>query len=82
MLIHANNFTAFGVSSDGTTIKRVNYEARHLTLRVPNYKDPTAKPVFRTRVLDLDHAHDHTAQTQLEGDMAAGASITTAARVY
>ncbi|KAJ7198293.1 hypothetical protein GGX14DRAFT_666455, partial [Mycena pura] len=67
-------------SSDGTTIKRVNYEARHLTLRTPGYKNPDTTPVFKTRVLDLNHAHDHTAVTQLEGDLAAGAAITNAYR--
>nr|GAT46804.1 predicted protein [Mycena chlorophos] len=69
-----------GASSDGTSIKRVTYEARHLRLRVPDYKNPAGKPAFKTMVLDLDHAHDHTAQTQFEGDMAAGAAITNAYR--
>ncbi|KAJ7210374.1 hypothetical protein GGX14DRAFT_625342 [Mycena pura] len=72
--------SSFGLSSDGTTIKRVNYEARHLTLRTPDYKNPDTTPVFKTRVLDLNHAHDHTAVTQLEGDLAAGAAITNAYR--
>ncbi|KAF7304432.1 hypothetical protein HMN09_00845400 [Mycena chlorophos] len=69
-----------GNSSDGTSIKRVTYEARHIRLPVPDYTDPAAEPKFKTMVLDLDHAHDHTAQTQFEGDMAAGAAISDAYR--
>nr|GAT45235.1 predicted protein [Mycena chlorophos] len=74
------SFAGHGNSSDGTSIKRVTYEARHIRLPVPDYTDPAAEPKFKTMVLDLDHAHDHTAQTQFDGDMAAGAAITDAYR--
>ncbi|KAF7321165.1 hypothetical protein HMN09_00204700 [Mycena chlorophos] len=33
-----------GASSNGTSIKRITYEARHLRLRVPDYKNPASKP--------------------------------------
>lgn len=61
-------------------MRHVNYESRHITLPIPNYKDPKAKPVMKTVMLELNHAHDHTAQTQFDGDLAAGAAITNAYR--
>ncbi|KAJ7049315.1 hypothetical protein C8F01DRAFT_1093502 [Mycena amicta] len=71
---------AYGLSSDGTTFRSVNYESRHITLPIPDYKNPNAKPVFRTVMLDLNHAHDHTAQTQFEGDVDTGAGAINAYR--
>ncbi|KAJ7635087.1 hypothetical protein FB45DRAFT_744511 [Roridomyces roridus] len=72
---YTDGAVAFGVSSDGTTIKRVNHEGRHITLKT---RDSNGEETFKTRVFDLAHAHDHTAETQLEGEMAAGAAIINA----
>ncbi|KAJ7054869.1 hypothetical protein C8F01DRAFT_1322340 [Mycena amicta] len=69
------NAKSYGLSSDGTTIKHVNYESRHIKVATTDPANPTAKPVFERLVLDLNHAHDHTAATQLEGDLAAGAAV-------
>ncbi|KAJ7067552.1 hypothetical protein C8F01DRAFT_980134 [Mycena amicta] len=70
----------YGLSSDGTTMRNVNYESRHLTLPIPDYTNPKAKPIVKTVMLELNHALDHTAQSQFEGDLAAGAGITAAYR--
>ncbi|KAJ7877260.1 hypothetical protein B0H14DRAFT_3436212 [Mycena olivaceomarginata] len=53
---------------DGTSHRNIKYEARHVTSAAPTYStDPTEpKTTFRTRVVEVDHALDHTAQSQYE----------------
>jgi hypothetical protein len=57
------------LSSDGTSNRNIKYEARHFTLKVPTYSpDPNAPTeAFATRLVEVNHALDHTAQTQYEG---------------
>ncbi|KAJ7179728.1 hypothetical protein C8R46DRAFT_886858, partial [Mycena filopes] len=61
--------TAISLSSDGTSHRNIKYEARHLTYLAPTYtNDPgTPQTASRTRVVEVNHALDHTAQTQYEG---------------
>ncbi|KAK6996436.1 hypothetical protein R3P38DRAFT_2565678, partial [Favolaschia claudopus] len=56
-----NASKAITLSGDGTTIKHINYEAKHVTFRDPR----TGKPV--TRILDITSATDHTSESQFEG---------------
>ncbi|KAJ7652776.1 hypothetical protein DFH06DRAFT_1093802 [Mycena polygramma] len=60
---------AICLSSDGTSHRNIKYEARHLTYAAPTYNsDPNApQTAFRTRVVEVNHALDHTAQSQYEG---------------
>jgi hypothetical protein len=60
---------AICLSSDGTSHRNIKYEARHLTYAAPTYTVNLNEPqtAFRTRVVDIDHALDHTAQSQYEG---------------
>ncbi|KAF7360906.1 hypothetical protein MSAN_01120500 [Mycena sanguinolenta] len=57
------------LSSDGTSVRNIQVEARHLTYAAPTYTtDPEApQTAFRTRVVGVANALDHTAQTQFEG---------------
>ncbi|KAJ7362822.1 hypothetical protein DFH08DRAFT_627347, partial [Mycena albidolilacea] len=67
-------------SSDGTTHRGMNFEARHTTLRAPSYASgvndadrSTWTP--QTRVIEVAPALDHTAERQFEGSMEAAARI-------
>jgi hypothetical protein len=55
------------MSSDGTTHKHVNFESRHLHMKVPEYGtgDPSAE-MHRNRLVGVDSATDHSSQTQFE----------------
>nr|GAT44864.1 predicted protein [Mycena chlorophos] len=69
-----------GISTDSTTIRKIGYDSRHVRLPVPSYArgaDPSKKQ-FRTRMLDIDHELDHTAETQFAGDLAAGNRVLDA----
>ncbi|KAJ6473747.1 hypothetical protein C8R45DRAFT_769693, partial [Mycena sanguinolenta] len=57
------------LSSDGTSVRNIQVEARHITYEAPTYAtDPEApQTAFRTRVVGVAHALDHTAQTQFDG---------------
>jgi hypothetical protein len=61
--------SALCLSSDGTSNRNIKYEARHITLKAPTYSpDPSAPTeAFATRLVEVNHALDHTAQTQYEG---------------
>ncbi|KAK6997126.1 hypothetical protein R3P38DRAFT_2563891 [Favolaschia claudopus] len=56
-----NASKAITLSGDGTTIKHILYEAKHVTFRDPH----TGQPV--TRILDITSATDHTSESQMEG---------------
>ncbi|KAJ7446015.1 hypothetical protein B0H11DRAFT_1824637, partial [Mycena galericulata] len=60
---------ALCLSSDGTSHQNIKYEARHITYDAPTYTTDPNEPAttFCTRVVDIDHALDHTAQSQYEG---------------
>ncbi|KAJ7183448.1 hypothetical protein C8R46DRAFT_883756 [Mycena filopes] len=60
---------AVTLSSDGTSHRNIKYESRHLTYAAPTYTKDSAAPqtAFRTRVVEVQHALDHTAQSQYEG---------------
>ncbi|KAJ7351580.1 hypothetical protein DFH08DRAFT_806298 [Mycena albidolilacea] len=67
-------------SSDGTTHRGMNFEARHITLRAPLYASgvndadrSTWTP--QTRVIEVAPALDHTAERQFESSMEAAACI-------
>lgn len=52
---------AVTISGDGTTVKNINYEAKHVTFRDPKTGLPT------TRILDITSAPNHTSESQLKG---------------
>ncbi|KAJ6531015.1 hypothetical protein B0H10DRAFT_1791827 [Mycena sp. CBHHK59/15] len=60
---------AICLSSDGTSNRNIKCEARHLTYEAPTYTSDPNEPqtAFRTRLVEVDYALDHTAQTQYEG---------------
>ncbi|KAJ7174753.1 hypothetical protein C8R46DRAFT_892050 [Mycena filopes] len=60
---------AVTLSSDGTSHRNIKYESRHLTYAAPTYTNDSDTPqtAFRTRVVEVQHALDHTAQSQYEG---------------
>ncbi|KAJ6574411.1 hypothetical protein B0H19DRAFT_1063370 [Mycena capillaripes] len=60
---------ALCLSSDGTSNRNVKYEARHITLKAPTYNSDPESPseAFATRLVEVNHALDHTAQTQYKG---------------
>ncbi|GBE90032.1 hypothetical protein SCP_1800540 [Sparassis crispa] len=67
-----SNAPAFGESTDGTTHRKITYEARHITLAVPSYApgvDDSDKSTwtFRTRFAEVAPVLDHTAQRQFKG---------------
>ncbi|KAE9397608.1 hypothetical protein BT96DRAFT_1035611 [Gymnopus androsaceus JB14] len=71
---------AFGESTDGTTIRGITQECRHINLAVPSYapgvddSDPsTWTPTIR--FAETAPALDHTAKRQFEGSMELGAKI-------
>ncbi|KAJ7508798.1 hypothetical protein B0H11DRAFT_1703638 [Mycena galericulata] len=57
---------AIVLSSDGTSHRNIKYHARHATLQVPTYtNDPTApQTAFKTRVIEIKHAIEDTADAQ------------------
>ncbi|KAJ7123270.1 hypothetical protein C8R43DRAFT_1148103 [Mycena crocata] len=57
------------LSSDGTSVRNINYEARHITYEAPTYtSDPTEpQTAFKTRFVEVEHSLDHTAQSQFDG---------------
>ncbi|KAF7334122.1 hypothetical protein MVEN_02318000 [Mycena venus] len=60
---------AICLSSDGTSNRNIKYEARHITYKAPTYDTNPDAPqeAAATRLVEVDHALDHTAQTQYEG---------------
>ncbi|KAF8146326.1 hypothetical protein K438DRAFT_1990862 [Mycena galopus ATCC 62051] len=60
---------ALCLSSDGTSDRNIKYEARHITYTAPTYSnDPSApQEAVATRLVEVDHALDHTAQSQFDG---------------
>ena len=52
-------------SSDGTTHKNINFEARHLHIPVAT-EDPAVQ-VHKTRLVGVDSATDHSSKTQVTG---------------
>jgi hypothetical protein len=63
-------------SSDGTTLRGITVESRHVTLLVPSYAlnvDATWK--HRTRFVEVAPALDYTAQRQFEGTVEAANRI-------
>lgn len=68
------------MSSDGTSHCNIKYEARHITYKAPTYSDDPDSPTeaFATRVVEVDHTLDHTAQTQFEGWDSSNAKIIDA----
>jgi hypothetical protein len=63
------SFAALCLSSDGTSNHNIKYEARHITYTAPTYStDPNAaQEAVATRLVEVDHALDHTAQSQFDG---------------
>jgi len=56
------------VSSDGTTHKHVNFESRHVNMKVPTYGSNDDSSVqHQSRLIGVDSATDHSAQTQADG---------------
>ena len=58
----------FTMSSDGTTHRHVNFESRHIHLKVPDYNsDGPSEERHKSRLIGVDSATDHSSQTQLDG---------------
>lgn len=55
------------MSSDGTTHKHVNFESRHIHLKVPTYNSEDSVEIHKSRLVGVDSATDHSSETQLEG---------------
>jgi hypothetical protein len=67
------DWSGFGSSSDGTRIRGINYESRHITLSAPTYDtdvDDSDRSTWTstTRFVEVAPAIDHTAERQLEGE--------------
>ncbi|KAJ7120100.1 hypothetical protein C8R44DRAFT_623876 [Mycena epipterygia] len=56
-----NASKAVTISGDGTKIRHIDYEAKHVTFRDAR----TGRPI--TRILDITSAPDHTSEAQLAG---------------
>ncbi|KAJ7746090.1 hypothetical protein B0H14DRAFT_3606184 [Mycena olivaceomarginata] len=56
-----NASKAVTISGDGTKIRHIDYEAKHVTFRDAH----TGRPI--TRILDITSAPDHTSEAQLAG---------------
>jgi hypothetical protein len=55
------------VSSDGTTHKHVNFESRHINMKVSTYdSDDVSATKHKSRLIGVDSATDHSSQTQAE----------------
>ncbi|KAJ7678749.1 hypothetical protein B0H14DRAFT_2655746 [Mycena olivaceomarginata] len=57
----AGRLKAFGTSGDGTTIRHINFEAKHVTYTKAGEDTPV------TRMLDITSAPNHTSAAQLAG---------------
>ncbi|KAJ7353020.1 hypothetical protein DFH08DRAFT_804606 [Mycena albidolilacea] len=59
---------ALCLSSDGTSHRNIKYEAHHITYTAPTYSTDLNAPqqAVVTRLVDLDHALDHTSQSQFD----------------
>ncbi|KAJ7334225.1 hypothetical protein DFH08DRAFT_814249 [Mycena albidolilacea] len=60
---------ALCLSSDGASNHNIKYEARHITYTAPTYSTHVNAPkeAIATRLVEVDHALDHTAQSQFDG---------------
>ncbi|KAL1678348.1 hypothetical protein EV122DRAFT_278277 [Schizophyllum commune] len=58
----SDNFT---FSSDSTSHRSVEWTARHVTLRVPDYANPSGGLVIRTRLLGVHSAPNHSSDAQI-----------------
>ncbi|KAF8198610.1 hypothetical protein BJ912DRAFT_1020488 [Pholiota molesta] len=59
---------AFTVSSDGTTIRHLNYEAKHITLNAPSYEERAGiKKAPKTCFVGVTSGVNHKSETQLKG---------------
>jgi hypothetical protein len=63
-----SNTEGLTMSGDGTTHRHVNFESRHVHMKVPDYHsdDPSEKK-HKSRFIGVDSATDHSSQTQLDG---------------
>ncbi|KZP10314.1 hypothetical protein FIBSPDRAFT_913879 [Athelia psychrophila] len=59
------------LSGDGTTNKHINFEAKHGTMRIPDYASNPSNPILSTiptqRFFGISTATDHKSETQLRG---------------
>src|ERR1700730_11499279 len=55
------------MSSDGTTHKHVNFESRHIHLKLPAYDLEDNGETHKSCLVGVDSATDHSSETQLEG---------------
>ncbi|TFK74719.1 hypothetical protein BDN72DRAFT_874903 [Pluteus cervinus] len=59
------------ISQDSTSHRKINYEARHIAVRAPNYEagetspSPTSTPSMR--LLGVDATVDHSSETSIQG---------------
>jgi hypothetical protein len=64
-IVHTGSLT---VSSNGTTHKNVDYEARHIYILVPIYESEEAHVVkHQSCLVGVDSATDHSSQIQADG---------------
>jgi len=55
------------MSSDGTTHKHVNFESRHIHMKVPVYGSEEFAEAHKSHLVGVNSATDHSSGTQLEG---------------
>ncbi|KAJ7631526.1 hypothetical protein B0H17DRAFT_1217810 [Mycena rosella] len=67
--------TNYGRTLDGTSHRNIEYQGRHVTLRVPNYVDDSP-PIPRVRLLGVDSDTDHSSETQVKGLVSALTEIS------
>lgn len=72
----------FGESSDGTTDRKITYEAHHVTLACPTYLpdvDDSDKSTWtnQTRFVTVEPALDHKSKTQFEGTKELAGKVAT-----
>jgi hypothetical protein len=55
------------VSDDGTTYRNVNFESRHVHIKVPDYNlDDSSQEKHKSHLIRVDSATDHSSQTQFD----------------
>src|SRR3954452_4896139 len=63
-----SNTGGLPISSDGTNHRNVNFESRHIHMKVPNYNlDGPFEERHKSCLIGVDSATDHSSQTQLDG---------------
>lgn len=57
---------AFTGSADGTSNKHINYDARHIHLKVPSYDDSDPEPAHHSWFMGIQSSADQSSEAELE----------------